>query len=55
VADDRWRRGFSKAERAKRDARIRERWELGDSFQQLAKDFDLTVTRIRQIVYERRW
>lgn len=47
-------RWLSKAERAKRDGRIRELWELGDSLQQLAERFDLSVARIRQIVYDRR-
>lgn len=48
-------RWTSKEKRAKRDARIRELWELGETLQQLADRFDLSVPRIRQIVYERRW
>lgn len=50
---DRWR-WLSKDELAKRNAHIRELWELGNSLEQLAERFDLSVTRIRQIVYERR-
>lgn len=54
MGPDRWR-WLSKDERAKRDARIRELWDLGQTLEQLAERFDLSVSRIRQIVYERRW
>jgi hypothetical protein len=38
------------AERAKRDAHIREMYALGWTWQELADLFDLTKPRIRQIV-----
>jgi DNA-directed RNA polymerase sigma subunit (sigma70/sigma32) len=37
-------------ERSKRDAHIRELWMMGETLEALADRFDLSKTRIRQII-----
>lgn len=47
--DNRWR-WLKPTEREKRDAAIKEKYAMGWTWQELAKFYDLSVPRIRQIV-----